>query len=123
MPFQILIVEDEIAIRFIYERICKSIDCDFVSVSDGEAAIQFLQDQTPSFIILDMLLPKVGGEEVLAFMADNLPRFQQTHVVIVSSAQRFEQCVDRVPSAQFILKPFVFRDIQSIIEECMSRVP
>ena len=117
---QVLIVEDESALRFIYERILLSLDCDVILARDGREAINALEATIPDLIFLDMLLPMVDGEDVINHMLDSAPRFNDTHVVIASSSKNFEQFVPVLPSAQFILKPILPDQIRQIVQAMIN---
>jgi CheY-like chemotaxis protein len=58
-----------------YEVIC---------AEDGESALQLVTEQQPDLILLDLLLPKMGGLEVLEFLKGN-PRTAQIPVVVLSA--------------------------------------
>jgi len=55
-----------------------------VDVSDGEEALQLARQSRPDLIILDMLLPKMGGELVLRSLKQD-PTTTNIPVIVVSS--------------------------------------
>lgn len=55
-----------------------------VTASDGEEALRIAQAAKPDIIVLDMLLPKLGGPEVLRFLKTN-PSTASIPVVVLSS--------------------------------------
>jgi len=55
-----------------------------VDVSDGEEALQLARQSRPDLIILDMLLPKMGGELVLRSLKQD-PATTNVPVIVVSS--------------------------------------
>ena len=60
------------------------------SVSSGEAAIEFLEDnEAPHAILLDMQLPKIHGSELLKRLRDS-PKFDDTFVIVVSGTSAEE---------------------------------
>lgn len=66
MPAKILIVEDEVAIRDMY-RAKFSLEGFEVSVAtDGKDGFQMAKKLKPSLVLLDLRMPHVSGDEMLA---------------------------------------------------------
>lgn len=63
---KILLVEDSRFLRIAMERALVRAGYHVVSAEDGLQAIEVAARQKPNLILLDMLLPKMGGQEVLA---------------------------------------------------------
>ena len=62
---KIMVVEDSKFLRLATERALTHAGYEVSSAGDGEAALQVAKEKMPDLILLDMLLPKVGGPEVL----------------------------------------------------------
>lgn len=58
---QILIVDDDVAIRRILAAMLQKWDFNVVEVSDGEEAWQLLQQQPINFILSDWMMPRLDG--------------------------------------------------------------
>lgn len=117
---QALVVEDELALRMIYDRVLQKLGYEVLQARDGEQALDLLQENSPSLIFLDMLLPRVNGQKVLEYIASQ-PRLAATHVVIASSSSYMAEHVQIVPSAQFILKPVLPDQIRQIASSMLQR--
>jgi CheY-like chemotaxis protein len=63
---RVLIVEDDDAIRQLWERVLGGEGWHVRSVADGREALRSVNEQTPDLIVLDLMLPWVNGIEVLA---------------------------------------------------------
>lgn len=113
MQFSALVVEDEAALRIIYDRLLKNAGYEVWLARDGGQAIDILENHTPQLIFLDMLLPMVNGVQVLQYLAQD-DRFNKTHVVIASSSADFARHVNLVTSSEFILKPIMPSQIMNI---------
>jgi CheY-like chemotaxis protein len=64
-PIKILLVEDSKFLRIATERALARAGYIVCSAADGEQAIQMAQERLPDLILLDMLLPKTSGHDVL----------------------------------------------------------
>ena len=81
---KIMVIEDD---RFLSSLIKARLEKDGFIVTqafDGEEAIQALKEKKPNLIILDLIMPKVTGFEVLQ-MVSITPGFEKVPVVILSN--------------------------------------
>ena len=63
---KILLVEDSRSIRMENERALSHAGYEVICAQDGEEALQGARTEHPDLILLDLLLPKMPGTEVLA---------------------------------------------------------
>jgi CheY-like chemotaxis protein len=81
---RILLVEDSVAIRRENERALTKVGYEVICATDGEAALAQAVSEKPDLILLDMILPKVSGPEVLhQLKADE--RTADIPVIVLSS--------------------------------------
>ncbi|NIM47212.1 MAG: response regulator, partial [Candidatus Aenigmarchaeota archaeon] len=64
MP-KIMLVEDDIALRDIYSARFQAEGYEVVVASDGEQALQLAAKEKPDLILLDIMMPKISGFDVL----------------------------------------------------------
>lgn len=62
---KILIVEDDIPLRDMYEERLKMEDFDVSVATDGEEGLAKTTEEKPDLIILDLMMPKISGMDVL----------------------------------------------------------
>lgn len=70
---QILFLEDEPTIREVLTEYMKMQNYEVTGVSDGETALSFLKSQTFDMAVLDIMVPKISGLEVLSYIRKSLP--------------------------------------------------
>jgi CheY-like chemotaxis protein len=80
----ILLVEDSRFLRLANERALIRAGYRVVTAPDGEEALRLARESAPDLILLDMLLPKVGGPEVLRSLRTT-PLTARVPVVVLSS--------------------------------------
>jgi DNA-binding response OmpR family regulator len=81
---KIMVIEDD---RFLSSLIKARVEKDGIMASqafDGEDAIKRLPDERPDLVILDLVMPKANGFEVLKAIS-MMPGLERTPVVIVSN--------------------------------------
>jgi len=80
----ILLVDDSRFMRTANEKALARAGYSVVTASDGEEALRIAYARIPDLILLDMLLPKLGGAEVLQALRNN-PLTTSIPVIVLSS--------------------------------------
>lgn len=80
----ILLIEDNKFLRLARERALTRVGYSVTSTDDGERALRVAQQCNPHLILLDSLLPKLGGPEVLRALKKD-PATARILVVVLSS--------------------------------------
>ena len=81
---KILLVEDSKPIRHENEQALHKAGYQVISAEDGMSALRMAQEQKPDLILLDMILPKMSGPEVLHHLKAD-PKTAEIPVVVLSS--------------------------------------
>lgn len=81
---KVMIVEDDKFLSFLLKSRLEKDGFTVEQMFDGEEAIQRLKQEVPDLIILDLIMPKVTGFEVLKTVSVT-PELAQVPVVIVSN--------------------------------------
>jgi DNA-binding response OmpR family regulator len=81
---KILLVEDSKPIRRANEEALVKAGYEVISAEDGETAVQMARDLNPDLVLLDMILPKMSGPEVLQHLKSEA-KTAEIPVVVVSS--------------------------------------
>jgi len=64
----ILFIEDEPVFRLIYRGVLKNAGYTVLEAPDGAAGLDMARTQKPDLVLLDLILPKMSGHEVLRIM-------------------------------------------------------
>ncbi|MCZ7627274.1 MAG: response regulator [Candidatus Methylomirabilis sp.] len=67
---KILIVDDDPDIREVMRDRLKAMGFEVVEASDGEQALRRLREDSPTITLLDLMMPKKSGLEVLKAIRD-----------------------------------------------------
>ena len=81
---KILLVDDSLFIRHENHRVLERAGHEVVCAEDGESALRLVHESTIDLILLDLMLPKISGLEVLQRLKAN-PATVDIPVVILSS--------------------------------------
>ncbi|MFQ5498467.1 MAG: response regulator [Candidatus Zixiibacteriota bacterium] len=116
----ILIVDDEEIIRdFLFEVL--NDDYEVILATDGDEAIQKLENRAYDLIITDMKMPRVSGEEVVKYACQNHPGSRVIVISGYSSLYTVSQSVDNGACA-FLSKPFSIQKLMETVAHCMEEV-
>lgn len=72
-PKKVLVVDDEDAVREIYKKEFTLAKFNVVVAADGEEGLLKAAEETPDLILLDIMLPKMSGIDVLKSLKQNPP--------------------------------------------------
>jgi CheY-like chemotaxis protein len=116
---RVLVADDDQAIRqlvcTILQREGLEVDC----VADGQEAIEKLEQHEYAVILLDLMMPRVDGFGVAAYLKKNPPTNKPVVLVISAYAdQKFKQ-VDPDVVAGVLRKPFEVANIGSLVRLCV----
>ena len=100
----ILLVEDSKLLRLAGERALHRAGYRVCTAADGEAALRSAGENHPHVILLDMLLPKVSGLEVLRALKRNDQTKNIPVIVLTSLAQANEAKLMSEGAAAFFEK-------------------
>ena len=82
---KILIAEDDFFIRDIYNKVFTGAGYQVFVAVDGQDAVQKIQGQMYDLIILDIMMPKMTGLDVLRQLRSMTPPAKDTSVFILSN--------------------------------------
>jgi DNA-binding response OmpR family regulator len=102
---KILLVEDEEFLRDLYSRSLRLKNYEVETAVDSEDALVKLKLFKPDVVILDIILPRLNGIEVLK-MLKNDPRLKRIPVIMltgVSEINKIKECLD-IGAMGYILK-------------------
>ena len=81
---KILIVEDSRLLRIATERTLVKAGYEVITAADGEEGLRLALESKPDLVVLDMMLPKLSGQEVLQQLRLN-PSSASTPVIVLTS--------------------------------------
>jgi len=117
----ILLAEDDIILAELYSDRLKQEGFTVVHASNGEDALKFVGEYNPALIILDIMMPKMNGLDVLKNLKEN-PATKTIPVIIVTAlVQEIEKINKMMTQADaYIVKSEVLP--AEIIEEVKKRL-
>ena len=115
--YRALIVEDDGAILNLVKIVLERENFTVEGVKNGGAAIELLSTVAYDLLIVDLMMPGVGGEEVLGHLEMTQPQSLRRVVVTTASPGRMNcEFLHRI--CRLLAKPFDIEELVLIAREC-----
>ena len=102
----VLLVEDDEAVRRMVRITLEMNDYEVVEAKDGLEGLLLLDQTKPDAVVLDLMMPDVGGERMLAQLR-SAPETKRTPVVIITGKPEVApEVIGLVGRENFFPKPF-----------------
>ena len=121
MP-KILIIEDEATLRKTMAEYLSAEKFEAIEAADGEAGLLLAKKEIPDLILLDIILPKKNGYEVL----EELKKDEQTKKIPVilltnlESPEDIEKAFEKGASTYLVKSDYRLEDIVKKIKETLK---
>jgi twitching motility two-component system response regulator PilH len=103
-PRRVLLADDSKFLRAAHELFLKKDGFVVIKASDGEEALQLARQELPDVVVLDLLMPKLGGVEVLQALKQD-PGTATIPVIILSGlSQKNESMLTEAGAAAYVEK-------------------
>ncbi|MCL2447040.1 MAG: response regulator transcription factor [Oscillospiraceae bacterium] len=114
----ILIAEDDKAINTLIKKNLELVGHACSSVFDGEAVFDALQTRSYDLILLDIMMPKMDGFQVVQAVKEDIP------IIFLTARSAVEDRVRglKLGADDYIIKPFDMLELQARIETVLRRV-
>jgi two-component system, OmpR family, alkaline phosphatase synthesis response regulator PhoP len=121
MPKKILLVEDEQIIIDLLQKKLTEEGYDVSVAKNGEEGIKMMQEEKPDLVLLDIVMPKMGGLEVMEEMQKD-PDLKRVPIVVVSnSGQPVElDRAKRLGAKDWLIKTEF--DPQEVIDKVINQI-
>ncbi|MFD2206373.1 response regulator [Kiloniella antarctica] len=118
MPHTVLVVEDEPHIVDSLSFLMKKAGFEVFIARDGDAALRMVESRPPDLMLLDIMLPRRDGFEVLKTVRLN-QAWRDIRVILLTAKGRD---VDRLKGMElgaddFVTKPFSTKDIVRLVRQ------
>lgn len=115
----VLLVDDESIVRDVLGRYFAREGFSVLQAADGEAALATIREETPHAVVLDLMLPRLSGLDVL-----KLVRLETDVPVVIlsaraSEAERIEGL--RLGADDYVVKPYSPREVVERVRAVLRR--
>ncbi len=116
MPKKILFIEDESALQKTFGEVLRQEGYQVISAMDGEEGLRLAQTEKPDLILLDLVLPKLHGFEVLKKLKED----KNTESIAVIVLTNLESTGDVEKAVQLGAKTYLVKanyDLEDVLKK------
>ncbi len=120
---KILIVEDEATLQKTLNDLLSQEGYEVLSAIDGPRGMELAFDKKPDLILLDIILPKMDGFEILKKIKENKDTAQIPVIILtnLSSVNDIQKALDLGATTYLVKADFHLSDILSKIEKIFEK--
>jgi CheY-like chemotaxis protein len=115
-PCAVLVAEDDPSIRALMASAFRRRKLQMALVSNGDEALQHLQNQEWLVLVLDLMMPEVTGWDVIAWLAAHPERKPRTVVVVSATDRAMLAELDPTVVNAVIFKPFDILQLSAYVK-------
>ena len=112
-----LVVDDDAGVRLLVRRILIRNNFEVDLARDGAEAIEKILTNEYSVIVLDLMMPRIDGRDVVRYLQKNAPK-KLANVIVMTAfgASAIEEVVP--PVGRYLEKPFDIDHLVREVTEC-----
>ncbi|RYE15443.1 MAG: response regulator [Rickettsiales bacterium] len=120
--YQILMIDDE-EINLMCAYMCfDQTYYNLIKANSGETGINYLLNNKVDLIILDLMMPGIGGLEVLEFIRSN-NKYRDVPVILQTASQDIEEINKAITiGAMYLPKPYDGRILLEMVKDAMADI-
>ena len=122
-PPLVLCADDEEDILALVALRLRRLGCEVTTAVDGPSALAIAEERVPDVVVLDVMMPRLTGLEVVEALRAN-PRLTGVKVVLLSARVQ-ETDVDlgfEAGADAYLKKPFKANELLGVVESLLARV-
>ncbi len=118
---KILITDDSKLLRKKLRAELEQLDCEVLEAENGKEAIMKDLKEQPDGVILDIVMPEVGGIETLQVIKEINPELPVIMLSSAGTSQKLKETLE-LGALDFIQKPYTSEQIKQAVERIRRKV-
>lgn len=118
---KVLIADDNTFIRKLVCAALQPLGCSILEATNGEEALLAVQEHAPDLVLLDLVMPKLSGFEVLAALRSREETAGCVVVMLTTAASETDLSEGKRHNvAGYIVKPFNNAELRATVAELLK---
>ena len=118
-PLDVLVIEDDMPIQRLLKHIIERLGFECECSNDGVEGLNAIRQRDPRVIILDLLLPRVNGFEVLRHLHVHTPHFLKRTIIVTAASESTYGGCKEIPLSRCVLrKPIDIELLAAEVTDC-----
>ena len=114
----VLVVDDQPPIRLLITAVLEARGLDVIGADDGRHGLELVKTSQPDLVLLDWVMPGIGGEEFLLRLEETDPHVP---VMLVTGSAEGPDISGHPRVSDFLAKPFDVWELASRVERLLAR--
>lgn len=117
---KILVVDDDLNICELLKLYLEKEEYEVVIANDGVSAVSTFKEETPSLVLLDIMLPRMDGWQVCR----EIRKFSETPIIMITAkGEVFDRVLGlELGADDYIVKPFDTKEVVARIKAVLRRL-
>jgi DNA-binding response OmpR family regulator len=127
---QVLVVDDDDTLRAMTSLVLRRAGLRVLQAKDGQQAIDCMRAQPFEVVVLDLMMPRVNGWDVVKWLGGHLEQKPRVVVVLTAANRAVLTQLDPEVVSTILFKPFDVHELAAYVRACCqgyevddSRVP
>ncbi|NJL84436.1 MAG: response regulator [Chloroflexaceae bacterium] len=113
---RILVVDDSEDNLLLLTQALEIFECEIITARDGLEALTWVSDRPPDLILLDIVMPRLNGIELMRCLQSLSPQRRIPIVAVTGLALAPErELILQAGCDDYLVKPFLLRDLETIV--------
>jgi CheY-like chemotaxis protein len=121
-PQLVLVVDDDAAFRALMRVLLEHAGFRVDNACDGMEAINMMRSGEYAAVLLDLMMPRLNGFEVLWHLKALQPRMLDRVVIMTAASDATLRSLDRELVHSVLRKPFDISAFISVVSDCSGRM-
>lgn len=119
---RILFIEDEAALQKTFGDILKSEGFEVISALDGETGLNLAKKENPDLVLLDLILPKIHGLDVLREIKQNENTKNIPVIVLtnIESIEKIDKALELGATTYLVKSDYSLEDVIAKIKKALE---
>ncbi|WP_100401803.1 response regulator [Bacillus sp. FJAT-42315] len=117
----VLIVEDDDKIRQLVKIYLMKEGYEVIEAADGQTAKELIEQLDPCLLILDLMLPKISGEELCRWLREDLKNLMPVIMLTAKVSEKNRIDGFKLGADDYVVKPFSPAELMVRIEAVLRR--
>ena len=119
---KVLVAEDSSTVRKLVAARLRADGYEVIEAADGDEAVRFALEEEPDLLVLDKVMPKLDGFEVIRALRDD-PRTSQLPIVMLTERTNEEDVLGGLSLGveDYMPKPFSPHELSARVKRALLR--
>lgn len=115
---QVLVVDDDDTLRAMTSLVLRRAGLRIDQAKDGGEAIGRMQESGYEVVVLDLMMPRISGWDVIRWLAEHRTRRPRVLVVLTAASRNVLDELDPEIVNTILFKPFDIHELAAYVKAC-----